>query len=57
MRAREWAVARQFRTPADYDIPRLPAWRVRRDDCGRLVFADDETDAFIAAEKPICVRR
>lgn len=64
MRAREWTVAANFRTPADYGIPELPAWRSHRDD-GGVAFvaadadADGEPDAepFIAAENPITVRR
>jgi len=40
MRAREWAIAGAFRDPSDYDIPDLPPWRVHRNDCGGLAFAD-----------------
>lgn len=61
MRAREWTVAANFRTPADYGIPELPAWRSRCDGCGGVAFvaADGEPDAepFIAAENPVTVRR
>ncbi|SDK17585.1 hypothetical protein [Natronorubrum texcoconense] len=57
MRAREWAIAGSFRVPADYDIPDLPSWRVRRNKCGGLAFADGDEEPFIAADRPVTVRR
>jgi|AntDeeMetagen192_2_1112575.scaffolds.fasta_scaffold00097_20 hypothetical protein len=57
MRAREWAIAGAFRDPSDYDIPDLPPWRVHRNDCGGLAFADGEDEPFIAADHPVTVRR
>jgi hypothetical protein len=57
MRSREWAIAEAFRTPADYGIPDLPAWGVRRGDDGRLTLVGDDTEAFIAADRPMKVRR
>ncbi len=63
MRARDWAIAGAFRTPADYDIPAVPDWQVCRPDwqvcrldCGGIAFATDD-GPFIAAEHPIPVRR
>lgn len=56
MRAREWEIAGSFRDPADYDIPPLPDWQVCRPACGGVAFAADG-DPFIAAEKPMAVRR
>jgi hypothetical protein len=56
VRAREWAIAGAFRTPADYDIPAVPDWQVCRPDCGGIAFATDD-GPFIAAEHPIPVRR
>ncbi|QLK25967.1 hypothetical protein HYG81_18115 [Natrinema zhouii] len=57
MRAREWAIAGAFREPSDYDIPDLPSWRVRRSECGGLAFADGDGEPFIAADRPMTVRR
>jgi len=57
MRSREWTIAENFRTPADYDIPDIPAWRVCRGECGGLAFAETGTEPFIAAENPVEVRR
>lgn len=57
MRAREWAIAGAFREPADYDIPDVPSWRVSRDDCGGLAFADGDREPFIVADRPVRVRR
>ncbi|MFB6156713.1 MAG: hypothetical protein ABEJ34_02590 [Haloferacaceae archaeon] len=57
MRAREWAIAERFRTPADYGIPEVPAWRVCRGERGGLAFADAADDPFISAERPVEVRR
>lgn len=61
MRAREWAIAANFRTPADYDVPELPRWRTCRGQCGGLAFAAVDAEAgddpFIAAENPVRVRR
>ncbi|MGQ3413912.1 hypothetical protein ACT4ML_16890 [Natrinema sp. LN54] len=57
MRAREWAIAGAFRDPAEYDIPDLPSWRVRRNDCGGLSFADKDDEPFIAADHPVTARR
>jgi hypothetical protein len=56
VRAREWAIAGQYREPADYDIPELPAWHVRRPDCGGIAFAAGG-EPFIVAERPMKVRR
>lgn len=57
MRAREWAIAGAFRDPADYDIPDVPSWRVSRDERGGLAFADGDREPFIAADRPVRVRR
>lgn len=57
MRACEWAVAANFRTPVAYDIPELPAWRVCREECGGLAFAAADGDPFITADNPMKVRR
>jgi len=57
MRAREWAIAWRFREPADYEIPDLPTWRVCPDECGGLALADGDGEPFIAAERPMEVRR
>jgi len=56
MRAREWAVAR-FREPIDYEIPDLPTWRICHDERGGLALADGDREPFIAAERPVEVRR
>ncbi|WP_164722088.1 hypothetical protein [Haloterrigena salifodinae] len=57
MRAREWAIAGAFREPEAYDIPDLPSWRVCRTECGGLAFADGDGEPFIAADRPMKVRR
>jgi hypothetical protein len=58
MRAREWAVAATYGDPADYDVPALPTWRVERGADGDLAFAaTDRDEPFIAAERPVRVRR
>jgi hypothetical protein len=58
MRARTWVLACNYRDPADYGIPTLPAWTVTRTACGALSFAaDDESTPFISAEHPVRVRR
>ncbi|SEG60366.1 hypothetical protein [Halobellus limi] len=57
MRARTWLIAARYGAPEEYGIPRLPAWRVCRPDCGGLALADDDAEPFIAAERPMKVRR
>jgi len=58
MRAREWTVAAAFGDPTEYDVPALPTWRVERGDDGVLAFAAvDRDEPFIAAERPVRVRR
>jgi len=58
MRAREWTVAAAFGDPTEYDVPALPTWRVERGDGGGLAFAAaDRDEPFIAAERPVRVRR
>ena len=58
MRARRWAIAYQYREPADYDIPVCPEWTVRRPERGGLSLAeDDEAAPFISADHPVRVRR
>ena len=58
MRAREWTIAAAFGDPSEYDVPDLPSWRVERDDDGRVAFAaTDRDEAFIAASRPVMVRR
>lgn len=57
MRAREWTIASTYGSPAEYNIPDLPAWRVCRAECGRLELAGDDEEAFIAADCPVAVRR
>jgi hypothetical protein len=56
VRAREWTVAAAFSSPAEHGIPELPAWQVRRLDCGGVAFVADG-EPFIAAERPCAVRR
>ncbi|MFA1610838.1 hypothetical protein [Halobellus rubicundus] len=56
MRAREWAIAAAYGTPADYDIPELPDWHVDRPDYGGITFTAGD-DSFITAERPMKVRR
>jgi len=56
MRARQWTIAAAFSEPAEYGVPELPDWEVRREDCGALVIAADD-QAYIAAEQPMRVRR
>lgn len=58
MRAREWAIAGNFGTPAEYDIPDLPTWHVcHRESGGLALAAGDDSEAFIAADQPVVVRR
>jgi hypothetical protein len=57
MRAREWVLAATFGDPAEYGIPDPPAVRVCRLDCGGLALSAGEDDPFIAAERPVDVRR
>jgi hypothetical protein len=57
MRAREWTIAATYREPEQYGVPDLPVWRVHRDDCGGIAFADGDGEPFIAAANPIRVRR
>jgi len=57
MRARQWTIAGAYRSPADYDIPELPAWRACRTADGGLALADADGTPFIAAEDPVRVRR
>jgi hypothetical protein len=57
MRARAWLIAARYGTPAEHGIPRLPAWRVYRPDCGGLALAADDAEPFITAERPMKVRR
>lgn len=57
MRAREWAIAGTYGTPAAHDIPPLPTWRTCREPCGRLTLSGEAEGAFIAAEEPVRVRR
>jgi hypothetical protein len=49
-------VADTFGTPAEYDIPELPAWQVSRPECGGIAFAADG-EPFIAADHPVSIRR
>jgi hypothetical protein len=56
VRAREWAIAGASRDPADYDVPELPDWGVRRPACGGIAFVADG-EPFIVAEQPTTVRR
>jgi hypothetical protein len=58
MRARRWVIASRYREPADYGIPALPEWAVRRTEGGGLSFAEDEeSDSFVSADDPVRVRR
>jgi|AntRauMinimDraft_4_1070384.scaffolds.fasta_scaffold01502_5 hypothetical protein len=58
MRAREWTVAAAFGDPTEYDVPALPTWRVERGADGDIAFAAaDRDEPFIAAERPVRVRR
>jgi len=58
MLARRWAIAAQYREPADYDIPALPNWVTGRDSQDRLCFCDEDAQTpFIVAENPVTVRR
>lgn len=56
MRARRWAIAAAFRTPADYDIPELPDWTVYRYADGSLALGS-RGEVFIRAGDPVRVRR
>ncbi|WP_435063920.1 hypothetical protein [Halobaculum sp. EA56] len=58
MLARTWAIAGCYGEPAEYGIPDLPGWEVRRVEDGGLSFvAEGETRPFISAEDPVRVRR
>mgnify|MGYP001627052452 CR=1 FL=1 len=58
MLAREWAIAGAYGDPADYDLPDLPALHETRTDCGGLALAArGDAEPFIAAERPVEVRR
>jgi hypothetical protein len=58
MRARRWVVASCYREPADYGIPPLPRWSVRRTDGGGLALAASEAgEPFVSAADPVRVRR
>ncbi len=45
MRAREWTITRAFRESEEDDSPSLPAWHVRRGDCGKLMVADEDGES------------
>ena len=56
MRAREWAIASAYETPADHGIPEPPAWDVYcLEDGGLALGADGEL--FVTAADPVDVRR
>jgi hypothetical protein len=57
MRAREWVIASLYRKPEAYGIPALPEWRVERTACGGVAFAAPGREPFIAADRPVTVRR
>lgn len=57
MRAREWAIADNYGTPAAHDIPPLPAWQACQEPCGRLTLSGEAAGAYIAAAEPVQVRR
>jgi hypothetical protein len=58
MHARQWVVASCYREPADYGIPALPRWSVRRTDEGGLALAaSDAAEPFVSAADPVRVRR
>jgi hypothetical protein len=58
MCARTWAIAHRFREPADYGVPELPDWTVRRTEGGGLALARDaESEPFVSAADPVTVRR
>ncbi|SFR37085.1 hypothetical protein [Halorubrum sodomense] len=58
MRAREWTVAATYSGPTAYGIPALPTWRVERGGTDGIAFAaTDRDEPFIAAERPVRVRR
>ncbi|QKG91948.1 hypothetical protein HPS36_03440 [Halorubrum salinarum] len=58
MRAREWTVAAINDDPTAHGIPELPTWRVERGETDGIAFAaTDRDEPFIAAERPVRVRR
>jgi hypothetical protein len=58
MHARSWVIAYRYGEPADYGIPALPSWSVRRTDAGGVALAeDDDSEAFVRADAPMKVRR
>jgi hypothetical protein len=58
MRTRRWVIAHHYRDPADYGVPELPEWTVRRTECDGISLAeDDDSEPFISADRPVRVRR
>lgn len=57
MRAREWAIADNYGTPAAHGISALPTWRVCLEPCGRLTLSSEADGAYICAGNPVQVRR
>jgi len=58
MHARSWVIAYQYGDPADYGMPALPGWSVRRTCKGGIALAkDDASEPFIRANAPMKVRR
>lgn len=57
MRAREWAIAGTFGDPSEYGIPESPTVEVCLLDCGGIALSADGDEPFIAADKPMTVRR
>ena len=57
MRAREWAIAGTFGDPSEYGIPEPPAVQVCRLDCGGVALTGEGNEPFIAADRPVKVRR
>lgn len=58
MHARSWLIAYQYGDPADYGMPALPEWSVRRPCVGGIALAEnDASEPFIRADAPMKVRR
>jgi hypothetical protein len=58
MHVRSWLIAYQYGNPADYGMPALPEWSVRRTDASGIALAEDDvSEPFIRAETPMKVRR
>ncbi|WP_459808027.1 hypothetical protein [Halopiger thermotolerans] len=58
MGARRWAIAANFRKPADYGIPTAPAVPTERCADGTLIVVDpDDSRRVMTVANPVAVRR